>query len=94
MSPPNACNKHSLFQAIDIWMFSGLSFVIAALVEGAFVNNTDSQKKVEVSSTSQRNKKGRITRNQVKTVSRVLFPLSYLIFNVGYWVYYVVSVKV
>ncbi len=81
-------------------MFGGLSFVIASLLEGAIVNylgqeNQHRETCIRCSSCM----KKQITReveqshkrklSKLHKVSRVLFPVAFVLFNAGYWAYYI-----
>ena len=84
------CHRHFIcvtrssfcFQAIDIWMFSGLFFVIGSLLKGALMNfihkcNSEEQKEWLL-------KKERC----LNRICRIVFPAAYILFNITYWSYY------
>ena len=86
----------TFFQAIDIWMLTGLSLVIASLLEGALVsyietcniNNTDNTNNSCLSCVKKKcteNEKRWLNKSNVNKMSRTLFPLVYLVFVVIYW---------
>nr|4X5T_A Chain A, Proton-gated ion channel,GLRA1 protein,GLRA1 protein [synthetic construct]4X5T_B Chain B, Proton-gated ion channel,GLRA1 protein,GLRA1 protein [synthetic construct]4X5T_C Chain C, Proton-gated ion channel,GLRA1 protein,GLRA1 protein [synthetic construct]4X5T_D Chain D, Proton-gated ion channel,GLRA1 protein,GLRA1 protein [synthetic construct]4X5T_E Chain E, Proton-gated ion channel,GLRA1 protein,GLRA1 protein [synthetic construct] len=67
--------KVSYVKAIDIWMAVCLLFVFSALLEYAAVNFVSRQ------SQPQRAKK-------IDKISRIGFPMAFLIFNMFYWIIY------
>ena len=74
-------------------MFTGLSFVVVSLLEAALVNYIENCNKEKRIFSCIRKKKILPAPNQkgslhITTVSRVLFPLVYIIFNIVYWAYY------
>ena len=88
----------NLFQAIDIWMFTGLSFVIASLLVGALVNYVRNSNTKEHSSDNSITRKrfnitkenGKLYHSNINNVSKILFPVVYVIFNIVYWIYYAI----
>ncbi len=86
-----------------MWMFTGLSFVIASLLEGATVSyleacETEGQnakvgcfpgkKNMDQGDTDDKETR-RLIGLVIHKVSRVLFPLAYVMFFISYWMFYV-----
>ena len=91
-------STHINLQAIDIWMSVGLVSIIAALIDGALINNMDTMDTSDTMDTATMDTKtninirsqsrGFFTKCKLKRMSRVLFPVVYLVFNIIYWVFY------
>nr|2M6B_A Chain A, Full-Length Transmembrane Domains of Human Glycine Receptor alpha1 Subunit [Homo sapiens]2M6I_A Chain A, Full-Length Transmembrane Domains of Human Glycine Receptor alpha1 Subunit [Homo sapiens]2M6I_B Chain B, Full-Length Transmembrane Domains of Human Glycine Receptor alpha1 Subunit [Homo sapiens]2M6I_C Chain C, Full-Length Transmembrane Domains of Human Glycine Receptor alpha1 Subunit [Homo sapiens]2M6I_D Chain D, Full-Length Transmembrane Domains of Human Glycine Receptor alpha1 len=73
--------KVSYVKAIDIWLAVCLLFVFSALLEYAAVNFVSRQREFGGGGFIQRAKK-------IDKISRIGFPLAFLIFNLFYWIIY------
>ncbi len=77
-------------QAVDVWVFVGLAFIMPSLVEGAVANVFEKrQTNNKVSSSTKSEKKNEILSGQkVHSFSKICFPFAYLTFNIIYWIIY------
>lgn len=99
----------SYVKAIDVWMGACTSFVFAAFVEFVVANYRSRHcvKELDKRRASSTDVEGRITRpksmvqktwdmirsRSVDQNARFLFPLGFIAFNIGYWVYFMTVVK-
>ncbi|WAQ98151.1 GLRA2-like protein [Mya arenaria] len=94
----------SYVKAIDVWMFTCLIFVFVALVEYSYVNVVarralkghslarDRALKLQPDNIKQGDQTGEsvgnIAARRVDKLSRLLFPVTFLVFNLVFWIYY------
>nr|AWJ68194.1 putative GABA receptor 12 [Hirudo verbana] len=88
----------SFTKAIDVWMASCLVFVFGAFIEYSVVNVLARRDKARSLRKSKQNKPGCLKRMiwcsdvgdavMVDMISRVIFPIVFLIFNMIYWPLY------
>ncbi|WAQ98159.1 GLRA2-like protein [Mya arenaria] len=94
----------SYVKAIDVWMFTCLIFVFVALVEYSYVNVVarralkghslarDRSLELQPDNIKQDDQTGEsvgnIAARRVDKLSRLLFPVTFLMFNLVFWIYY------
>ncbi|XP_046380472.1 glycine receptor subunit alpha-2-like isoform X2 [Haliotis rufescens] len=98
--------KVSYIKAIDVWTVTCLVFVFSALLEFAYVNVLTRRGEKELLSRRKNNcfceqkitptnkcpsTNSKVKARRVDKISRLGFPLSFIIFNIGYWFIYVYS---
>ncbi|KAK2170536.1 hypothetical protein LSH36_2g06026 [Paralvinella palmiformis] len=82
---------------VDLWMMMGMVFVFAALIEYAILNSLERHAKQKTQKpgdykideeTPEKKKPRKDPSDRVDEVSRIIFPLAFIIFNLVYWPYY------
>nr|XP_034305348.1 glycine receptor subunit alpha-2 [Crassostrea gigas] len=86
----------SYIKAIDVWLAAGLLFVVAALLEFAYINvqtrkhrkqAKDDEESMQIAEPQARTDFMDRAR-RVDRVSRIVFPLCYAVFNLVFWAVY------
>nr|XP_034303129.1 glycine receptor subunit alpha-3 [Crassostrea gigas]XP_034303130.1 glycine receptor subunit alpha-3 [Crassostrea gigas] len=105
----SALPRVSYIKAIDVWMAVCLTFVFMSLLEFAYINVVSRRNSKPIRTASQCDKALRTGTNptlaasnhidfkkrarHVDKLARVMFPLTFFLFNMGFWVFYLVINK-
>ncbi|XP_075245739.1 gamma-aminobutyric acid receptor subunit beta-like [Convolutriloba macropyga] len=70
---------------LDIWMWVSFGLVVLAMLQFAMADFHRTDDRVIFLGVGRRHKD--MTKRKIDRVARIVFPLTYFIFNAGYWIY-------